>query len=175
MLWSYWIAIFPGRLEYNALFFLIKHIPRVVCSSRGRITQPRMWYMSSSRVLHYSVFLKATTGVLLRPTLLPAAMNHSSLRELPAPNRLRLILPYLILPGALFERNPVKIYHYFVPKVNVAFERHVFRQMEQQSHEKVDKCVCRQRQKAITCDLPNVDETIGDQLIEKCRDGRLRR
>ena len=64
---------------------------------------------------------------------------------------------------------------YFVPKVNVPFERHVFRQMEQQSHEKVDQFVCRLRQKAITCEFANVDETIRDQLIEKCRDGRLRR
>ena len=64
---------------------------------------------------------------------------------------------------------------YFVPKVNVPFERHVFRQMDQQSHEKVDQFVCRLRQKAITCEFANVDETIRDQLIEKCRDGRLRR
>ena len=64
---------------------------------------------------------------------------------------------------------------YFVPKVNVPFERNVFRQMEQQSHEKVDQFVCRLRQKAITCEFANVEETIRDQLIEKCRDGRLRR
>ena len=64
---------------------------------------------------------------------------------------------------------------YFVPKVNVPFKRHVFRQMEQQSHEKVHQFVCRLRQKALTCEFTNVDETIRDQLIEKCRDGRLRR
>ena len=64
---------------------------------------------------------------------------------------------------------------YFVPKVNVPFKRHIFRQMEQQSHGKVDKFVCRLRQKALTCEFSNVDETIRDQLIDKCRDGRLRR
>ena len=58
---------------------------------------------------------------------------------------------------------------YFVPKVNVPFERHVFRQMEQQNG------VCRLRQKAITCDFTDVDETIRDQLIEKCQDQKLRR
>ncbi|XP_068713158.1 uncharacterized protein [Montipora foliosa] len=64
---------------------------------------------------------------------------------------------------------------YFVPKVNVRFERHVFRKMEQLPNEKVDQFVCKLRQKAITCEFANVDETIRDQLIEKCRDGRLRR
>ena len=56
---------------------------------------------------------------------------------------------------------------YFVPKVNVTFERHVFKQMEQQSHETVDKCVCRLRQKVSTCEISNVDETIRDQLIRE--------
>ena len=66
---------------------------------------------------------------------------------------------------------------YFAPKVNVPFERGVFRKMEQQSHEKVDHFVCRLRQKAIifTCEFENVDETNRDQLIEECRDGMLRR
>ena len=47
--------------------------------------------------------------------------------------------------------------------------------MEQQNGEKVDQFVCRLRQKAITCDFSNVDETIRDQLIEKCLDQKLRR
>ena len=55
---------------------------------------------------------------------------------------------------------------YFVPKVNVPFERHLFRQMSQVAGETVDQFVCRLRQKAITCDFPNVDEAIKDQLIE---------
>ena len=68
-----------------------------------------------------------------------------------------------------------EVQDYFVPKVKVPFEFHVFRQMEQQSHEKVDQFVCRLRQKALTCELANVNEMIQDQLIEKCQDGRLRR
>ena len=64
---------------------------------------------------------------------------------------------------------------YFIPKVNVPFERRVSRQMKQQSHEKVDQFVCRLRQRAVTSEFLNVDETIRDQRIEKCRDGRLRR
>ena len=64
---------------------------------------------------------------------------------------------------------------YFVQKVNVPFERHLFRQMSQVAGETVDHFVCRLRQKAITCDFPNVDEAIRDQLIEKCGNAKLRR
>ena len=64
---------------------------------------------------------------------------------------------------------------YFVPKVNVPFERHLFRQMSQVAGETVDQFVCRLRQKAITCDFPNVDEAIRGQLIEKCGNAKLRR
>ena len=65
--------------------------------------------------------------------------------------------------------------NYFVPKVNVPFERHLFRQMEQSPGEKVDQFVCRLRQRALTCSFDHVDETIRDQLIEKCENPKLRR
>ena len=38
----------------------------------------------------------------------------------------------------------------------------------------MDQFVCRWRQKAIFCEFENVDEAISDQLIERCRDPRLR-
>ena len=87
---------------------------------------------------------------------------------------------YYTLAATEEELKPYKdvikiLDEYFVPKVNVPFERHVFRQMEQQNGEKVYQCVCRLRQKAITCDFTDVDETIRDQLIEKCQDQKLRR
>ena len=61
------------------------------------------------------------------------------------------------------------------PQLNVPFERHQFRQMEQASGESVDQFVCQLRQKAIFCEFENVDEATRDQLIERCRDPRLRR
>ena len=64
---------------------------------------------------------------------------------------------------------------YFTPKVNVPFERHQFRQMQQLDGETIDQFVCRLRQKAISCEFPNQDEAIRDQIIEKCRDPKLRR
>ena len=64
---------------------------------------------------------------------------------------------------------------HFVPSVNVPFERHLFRQLEQGTEETVDQFVCRLRQRSASCDFADVDEAIRDQLIEKCRDQRLRR
>ena len=41
---------------------------------------------------------------------------------------------------------------YFIPKANIPFERHLFRQLTQGSEETVDQLVCRLRQRAATCD-----------------------
>ena len=104
-----------GDLKARRPFSLLKRIRCAVCSPRRRITQPSVWDRSLFLLFsHYLVFSKAMTDVLLPPTLLLAAMDLSSLRELPAPNLLRLILPYLILAGTLFEVNPEKIYHDFL-------------------------------------------------------------
>ena len=64
---------------------------------------------------------------------------------------------------------------YFIPKVNLPFERHQFRQIIQAPSEKVDKFVSRLRQKATTCEFHSVDEAIRNQFIEKCLDSKLRR
>ena len=65
--------------------------------------------------------------------------------------------------------------NYFTPKVNVPFERHVFRQMQKIEGGTIDQFVCRLRQKAISCEFPIVNEAILDQIIEKCRVPKLRR
>lgn len=65
---------------------------------------------------------------------------------------------------------------YFIPKANVPFERHVFRQIGQSSEETVDQFVCRLRQRAASCDFgEREDEYIRDQLIDKCYSAKLRR
>ena len=64
---------------------------------------------------------------------------------------------------------------HFVPKANLPFDRHHFRQMSQLNSEKVDQFVSRLRQKATTCEFANVHEAIRGQLIEKCFDPKLRR
>ena len=65
---------------------------------------------------------------------------------------------------------------YFTPQVNVPFERHVFRNMEQKSNESVEQYITRLREKATTCefDEAKVNEQIRDQVIEKCASHKLR-
>ena len=53
-------------------------------------------------------------------------------------------------------------------EANFPFERHLFRQLEQEVDETVDQFVCQLRQKSLSCDF--ADEAIRDQLIEKCCD-----
>ena len=65
--------------------------------------------------------------------------------------------------------------NYFAPQLNIPFERHRLRQMEQAMGEWVDQLVCLLRQKAISCEFVNVDEAIREQLIERCRDLKLGR
>lgn len=62
-------------------------------------------------------------------------------------------------------------------KANVPFERHLFRQIVQESGETVDQFVCRLRQGAINnCEFgENENDYIGDQVIDKCYSSKLRR
>ena len=65
---------------------------------------------------------------------------------------------------------------YFIPKANVPFERHLFRQISQSSEETVNQFVCRLRQQATSCEFGDrEDEYIRDQLIDKCYSAKLRR
>lgn len=64
---------------------------------------------------------------------------------------------------------------YFTPRVNVAFERSKFRGLAQNADESVEAYVTRLRQRAVYCNFADVEESIRDQLIEKCVSQRLRR
>ena len=64
---------------------------------------------------------------------------------------------------------------YFILKTNVLFERHLFRQIAQNSDETVDQFVFRLRQRAVSCDFgAQQDEYIHDQLIDTCHSNYLR-
>ena len=64
--------------------------------------------------------------------------------------------------------------NYFVPKSNIPLERHLFRQISQESGDSVDQFVYRLCQRAATCKFGvNEDNYIRDQLIDKCYSSRL--
>ena len=64
-----------------------------------------------------------------------------------------------------FEATMKVLDDYFIPKANVPFERHLFRQIAQEMGETVDQFVCRLRQRAASC----------DQVIDKCHSSVIRR
>ena len=75
--------------------------------------------------------------------------------------------PFAVALGALNS--------YFLPKSNVTYERHLFRQITQASNETVDQCCTQLRSKSKTCNFQDVDGSIKDQLVEGVRSTTLRR
>ena len=86
---------------------------------------------------------------------------------------------FTLVPGGEDKDYPATLKvldDYFIPKANVPFERHLFRQITQSSEETVGQFVCRLRQRAASCDFgEREDEYIRDQLIDKCYSAKLRR
>ena len=77
--------------------------------------------------------------------------------------------------SATFKATVKVLDDYFVPKANVPFERHLFRQIVQESEETVDQFVFRLRQQAINCEFgENKNDYIRDQVIDKCCSSKLR-
>ena len=64
---------------------------------------------------------------------------------------------------------------YFLPKKNLVYEIHKFRQAKQMPNESVDQFTTRLRHLASTCDFTNLSQEIKIQLIEQCSSSRLRR
>jgi len=89
---------------------------------------------------------------------------------------------YTLLAREPEERETVytvardQLSEYFEPRVNVPYERHMFRNTAQQSTETVDQYITRLRLKADHCEFGvNLNEQLRDQVIEKCLSHHLRR
>ncbi|KAL1279401.1 hypothetical protein QQF64_026074 [Cirrhinus molitorella] len=63
---------------------------------------------------------------------------------------------------------------HFTPAINVVVERHNFRKWVQGAHESRVNYITALRQLAATCDFPNTEDMIQDQLIEHVSDPRNR-
>ncbi|CAM1332867.1 Uncharacterised protein r2_g4210 [Pycnogonum litorale] len=74
-----------------------------------------------------------------------------------------------------YEESIKLLDDYFLPKINVPFERHQFRRECQNLNESVDQFVCRLRQKAASCEFECEDSAIRDQVIDKCCSNTMRR
>ncbi|PIK54248.1 hypothetical protein BSL78_08875 [Apostichopus japonicus] len=65
---------------------------------------------------------------------------------------------------------------YFTPKVNVPYERHIFRQMKLEESDTVHQFIARLTRQAVNCEFGQESkEHIRDQVIDKCNSSALRR
>ena len=64
---------------------------------------------------------------------------------------------------------------YFSPHINITYERHLFRQMQQEENETIDQFVTRLQDRAKYCEFKDKDEQIRDQVIQACKSQYLRR
>ena len=64
---------------------------------------------------------------------------------------------------------------YFRPKLNHKCERHLFHQLQQKVGETTDQFIICRRQQAMNCNFGDQeDDSIRDQVIDKCVDRRLK-
>lgn len=75
-----------------------------------------------------------------------------------------------------YSEAVMKLSHFFEPKKNTSFERHVFRQMKQDQNEGIDSFVLKLREQADKCDFDDqLEENVKDQITTECKSNKLRR
>ena len=77
--------------------------------------------------------------------------------------------------GQSYDEASAKLTAYFKPKVNVEYERAVFRRAKQAKGEGIDVFCTRLRELAATCDFADKNAEIKSQLIQMTADSKLRR
>lgn len=75
----------------------------------------------------------------------------------------------------VFEIALEKLDQYFLPKQSKVYERHLFRQLKQETGEKMEKFLIRLRNQADRCGFEKPDNFIIDQITEKCTSNELRK
>ena len=75
-----------------------------------------------------------------------------------------------------YEKAVKALNDYFIPKVNTAYARHVFRQLVQKPNEPIQQFVTRLRHAAKDCGYgTDVNNHIRDEVLAKCNSSYLRR
>ena len=83
----------------------------------------------------------------------------------------------LTYTGNTYAQAIDKLNEYFVPKKNIAFERHMFRQSKQEEDETVDNFIVRLSKLSISCDFSELqkEDMIRDQVVDCCRSTDFRK
>lgn len=75
-----------------------------------------------------------------------------------------------------YEEAIDRLNGFFEPKRNVSYERHVFRQLRQNKHERFDMFLLRLREQADRCNFgEQLDDNLRDQITSGCFSDVLRR
>lgn len=83
---------------------------------------------------------------------------------------------YWIVEPDCFEKAVLKLNRFFEPKQNISYERHLFRQLKQNTNERIDMFLMRLREQAERCDFGDqLDGNIRDQITSGCASDILRR
>ncbi|XP_033112572.1 uncharacterized protein LOC117113377 [Anneissia japonica] len=77
--------------------------------------------------------------------------------------------------GTTYAHAKVALSNHFRPKVNIEYERAVFRRLRQKSDEKLDSYHTRLRKAAGTCNFQSIDQELKSHIIQTTTDSKLRK
>ena len=78
-------------------------------------------------------------------------------------------LPAVAGDADVYEKAKTALEQHFSPQVNLAYERHVFRNIEQKESETVEQYIIRLKQQAEVCEFgDSLNDQLKDQVIDKC-------
>ena len=78
-------------------------------------------------------------------------------------------LPAVAGEADVYEKAKTALEQHFSPQVNFAYERHVFRNIEQKESETVEQYIIRLKQQAEVCEFgDSLNDQLKDQVIDKC-------
>lgn len=107
---------------------------------------------------------------------LPEQTEEEESTDVEVNNRGPLAAGYVKFDSDVYDEAIDKLNRFFEPKQNVSYERHVFRQLKQDTNERIDMFLMRLREQADRCDFGDqLDENIRDQITTGCASDILRR
>ncbi|MES9903104.1 MAG: hypothetical protein ABW168_10515 [Sedimenticola sp.] len=77
--------------------------------------------------------------------------------------------------GSTFTDAAAQLSTYFAPKKTISYERHVFHQEKQHDEETIDNYIVRLSKLAISCEFPDKNDMVRDQVVNTCKSSHLRR
>jgi len=135
------------------------------CKTDAATLGPRWWWWK--RAFDYYLLAKEVT----QPAQKKALLLHLAGFDM------QDIFETLVIPEGeedVYVKAVTALDNYFLPRTNIPYERHVFRQLQQRNNEGIDQFVTRLRQQADICEFGDQkDDNIRDQLIDKCKSAVL--